>query len=259
MEATLKFENISRASRAATTSPSARGGIVYIGSQFPQWADIRHSLGERNLAVRESGHLLDASELAQADLVVVGQMQTQGLREAHETCGDLRRLGFRGQILLLTYADDAVGRILGLESGADVWAAADADARSTVAQIRALIRREKSDRTAHSSNHLRAGKFVLNMASREVAVDQQRFDLTTLEFELLWNLADHAGEIMSRERLASLMGYDSDALEGRAIDTAVARLRNHLGQPHAAQIRTIRGVGYMLCVQSMFEAQEHEQ
>jgi len=269
MEASLKFDGTmshskhlrsSGPTRAASLAPAPGGRIAYIGSPFAQWSEIRRSLGERNLDVHDSGQLPDAAELAQADLVVVGY--SCGLRESHETCGDIRRLGYPGPILLLTNADDTVGRILGLESGADVWGAADADARSSVAQIRALIRRERATRDAHSatrSHKLRAGKFVLDPASREVAVERQRVDLTTLEFELLWNLAENAGEIMSRERLAGLMGYDSGSLEGRAIDTAVARLRNHLGQPHAAQIRTIRGVGYMLCVHSMFDAQEHAQ
>lgn len=254
MAAQLEVENISRRSRAASAIAPTRGRIAYIGTPFAQWTEIKRSLGERNLDVHDAGgshSLLSASELALADLVVVGQ--SDGLRESHEICGDIRRLGYRGPLLLLTSADDAVGRILGLESGADVWGAADADSRSSVAQIRALIRREQSANATAGSSKLRAGKFVLNAASREVAVGQERVDLTTLEFEMLWNLANNAGEIMSRERLAELMGYGSDALEGRAIDTVVARLRHHLGQPHAAQIRTIRGIGYMLCVHSMFE------
>ncbi|MEP7155625.1 MAG: response regulator transcription factor [Betaproteobacteria bacterium] len=253
MEASLKIENILRHSRAASIAPPVIGRIFYVGRPFAQWTEIRRNLGDRNLDVRDAGALPDAAELAQIDLVVVGH--SSGLRESHETCGDIRRLGFQGPILLLTHADDTVGRILGLESGADAWCAADADARSLVAQIRALIRREQTHRVIQSPSKLRAGKFVLDSASREVAIDQERFDLTTLEFELLWNLAQYAGEIMSRERLAQLMGYDSGSLEGRAIDTAVARLRNHLGRVHAAQIRTIRGVGYMLCVHSMFELQ----
>ncbi len=254
MEARLKIESISRHSRAASVVAPNSGRITYIGTQFAQWGEIKRSLSERNLDVHDSGdarNLLSSSDLEQIDLLVIGQ--NNGLREPHEICGDMRRLGYRGPILLLTNSEDAVGRILGLESGADVWGAADADSRSTVAQIRALIRRERSAYAAESSRKLCAGKFVLNQASREVAVGEERFDLTTLEFELLWTLASNAGEIMSRERLAEAMGYDSNALEGRAIDTVVARLRHHLGQPHATQIRTIRGVGYMLCVHSMFE------
>lgn len=254
MEASLKIESISRHSRAATVTAPTNGRITYVGTPFAQWAEIKRSLGDRHMDVRDSGDprgLLSSVALALTDLVVVGQ--TNALREPHEICGDIRRLGFRGPILLLTSADDVVTRILGLENGADVWAAVDADVRSAVAQIRALVRREQSANTVRSSTKLRAGKFVLDSASREVAVGEVRVDLTTLEFELLWSLVDNAGEIMSRERLADAMGYDRDALEGRAIDTVVARLRHHLGQPHAAQIRTIRGVGYMLCAHSIFE------
>ena len=116
-----------------------------------------------------------------------------------------------------------------------------------------MIRRQQSTTAAESSaNTLQVGRFILNAASREVAVGQERCDLTTLEFDLLWNLADNAGAVMSRERLAELMGYGADAFEGRAIDTVVARLRHRLGQPHSGQIRTIRGKGYMLSNNSIF-------
>src|SRR6185436_6936750 len=115
MEARLKIESISRHSRAASATAPNSGRITYIGTQFAHWAEIKRSLSERNLEVHDSGDpssLLSSSELAQSDLVVVGQ--NNGLREPHEICGDIRRLGYRGPLLLLTSSDDAVGRILGL-------------------------------------------------------------------------------------------------------------------------------------------------
>lgn len=93
----------------------------------------------------------------------------------------------------------------------------------------------------------------MNSASREVAVGRQPVELTTLEFALLWNLLKHAGQVMSRGRLAQLIGYDAAMLEGRAIDTLVGRLRHRLDPIHARKIRSIRAVGYMLCTDTLFQ------
>lgn len=258
MERQMKIESIARHPRAqpAPVAQPAEGHIVYIGRQFPRWAEIRRSLAGRHLEVVDSGdprELLAAASLEQYDLIVVGESDAR--REPHELCIDIRQLGYRGPLLLLTGSNDPIGRILGLENGADAWAATDTDARSCVAQIRALLRRPAAQRTI-VPHTLRVGTLVLNSASREVAAGHSRIDLSTLEFNLLWLLALHAGEIMPREALAERMGYKIDLPENRTIDTAVSRLRHRLGDTHARQIRTIRSVGYMLCADSLFEPAE---
>jgi DNA-binding response OmpR family regulator len=258
MERQMKIESIARHPRAqpAPAAQPAEGHVVYIGRQFPRWAEIKRSLAGRNLDVVDSGdphELLASAALAQYDLIVVGESDAR--REPHELCVEIRQLGYRGPMLLLTSPGDPIGRILGLENGADAWVATDGDARSCVAQIRALLRRPAAQ-TAAIPNTLRVGTLVLNAGSREVAAGHRRIDLSTLEFNLLWLLAQHAGEIMPREELAERMGYKIDLPENRTIDTAVSRLRHRLGEGHARQIRTIRSVGYMLCADSLFESAE---
>lgn len=258
MERQMKIESIVRHPRASVTPAAlpAEGSVVYVGKQFPRWAEIKHSLAGRRLEVIDSGdprELLAAAALARYDLIIVGESDAR--REPHELCVEIRQQGYRGPLLLLTNPNDPIGRILGLENGADAWVATDADTRSCVAQMRALLRRPPPP--VHGlPNTLRVGTFVLNPASREVAAGRTRVDLSTLEFNLLWALAQHAGEIMPREELAELMGYKVGGLENRTIDTAVSRLRHRLGEPHARQIRTIRSVGYMLCADSLFDTVE---
>lgn len=266
----MKIENIVRHPRAADGAARNRGAevhpaahpanqpagcVLYVGKPFARWADIRHALAGRNLDVIDSGdpaELLAARALARYDLIVVGE--GHALREPHEICIDIRRQGYRGAVLLIAGASDPIVRILALENGADAWVDIDADARSCVAQMRALLRRPAPPMEGAAPGALRVGTLVLNPASREVAVGHARVDLTTLEFNLLWLLARHAGEIMPREELAQRLGYKIDAPDNRTIDTAVSRLRHRLGDLHARRIRTIRSVGYMLCADSLFDA-----
>lgn len=72
--------------------------------------------------------------------------------------------------------------------------------------------------------------------------------MTTAEFELMWLLARHVGEVVSRNRLyAELTGLEYDGLD-RTIDVRVSRLRKKLRDDpvHPELIKSVRGVGYIL-------------
>ena len=72
--------------------------------------------------------------------------------------------------------------------------------------------------------------------------------LTVIEFRLLADLAQHAGEAMTREALLDhVWGYDYLG-DSRIVDMAVQRLRAKLGPApdDTPYITTVRGVGYRL-------------
>jgi DNA-binding response OmpR family regulator len=247
-----RYERENSRAEAAPTPPKEES-ILYLGTPYGRWDDVKQTLAGRLLRIVTAGNpraLPQDVDLGACNLVIVGE-SVEG-REPHEVCAQVRRLGFRGPMLLISNPADPVARILGLENGADAWIASDSDARSCVAQIRALMRRPMPQITS-PSNVLRVGTLTLNPASREVAAGRERLELSTLEFNLLWILARHAGEIMPRDEMADLMGYTAGGMANRTIDTAISRLRQRLGGVHAQQIRTIRSVGYMLCADSMFE------
>jgi two-component system OmpR family response regulator len=71
-------------------------------------------------------------------------------------------------------------------------------------------------------------------------------DLTTAEFDLLWLLARHAGNILSRDDLLQeLRGIGFDGLD-RSIDARISRLRRKLGddpgEPDTHQDRARQGL-----------------
>ena len=74
-----------------------------------------------------------------------------------------------------------------------------------------------------------------------------RVALTTSEFDLLWLLANHAEEVLSREYLyQTLRGIEYDGMD-RAMDTKIAILRKKLGDSASMSTRiiTVRGQGYL--------------
>jgi two-component system OmpR family response regulator/two-component system response regulator RstA len=72
-------------------------------------------------------------------------------------------------------------------------------------------------------------------------------DLTTAEFDLLWLLASHAGNVLSRDDLLQeLRGIGFDGLD-RSIDARISRLRKKLNDDpdNPTRIKTVRGKGYL--------------
>ncbi len=90
---------------------------------------------------------------------------------------------------------------------------------------------------------LRVGDVSLDVGRLVADVGHGQVPLTRLEFLLLRELAEHAGEAVSKERLlASVWGYDFDP-GSNVVDVCVRRLRSKLG---FELIKTVRGEGYQL-------------
>jgi DNA-binding response OmpR family regulator len=156
------------------------------------------------------------------------------------------RAGYSGLILMLTARGDEADEVLGLELGADDYLAKPFRPRILLARIRALLRRP-SPAPAPQRQHLVVGDLALIADSREARVRGAKLPLTSGEFDLLWQLASKAGQVVSREFLhEQLVGTDYSDLE-RSIDLRVSRLRHKLEKacPGSDPIKTIRGVGYL--------------
>ena len=89
--------------------------------------------------------------------------------------------------------------------------------------------------------------FSISQATREAVLGSDTLELTTAEFDLLWLLASHAGEILSRDDIMNaLRGIGFDGLD-RSIDARISRLRKKLGDnpDTPTRIKTVRGKGYL--------------
>ncbi|EED27160.1 response regulator [Vibrio sp. 16] len=154
-------------------------------------------------------------------------------------------------ILMQTALDDDIDQVMGLELGADDYIVKQVKPRLLLSRIRALLRRQ--ERTLSSKHELRFGDLAINLQHRSVELNQQAIKLTTSEFELLLLLAKNVGEVVSRDDIAQhIRGFEYDGLD-RSIDRRISRLRRSLNDdPNQPElIKTIRGVGYQLCMTSL--------
>ena len=148
-------------------------------------------------------------------------------------------------IIMLTARSDDVDKIVGLELGADDYLTKPFNPRELVARVKAILRRFERSTRPEAAIHL--GQLTIDPASREVTLAGQQVTLRTKEFDLLHTLAQHRGQVLSREQLLDLVwGYDFYG-QTRTIDVHIAHLRRKLSGSDV-EIETVRGVGYKLMV-----------
>ena len=177
------------------------------------------------------------------DLVILDIMLPG--KDGLSLCREIREF-YSGPILLLTARNTDSDQVLGLDYGADDYVIKPAEPRVLLARIRALLRRTQKSLEEHD-NHLVFGKLTVHHRAREVQLNEHQVELSSHEFDLLFALARHAGQILSREYLfTTVHGRSYDGLD-RSIDVRISQLRKKLGDDSTKpqKIKTVWGKGYL--------------
>jgi DNA-binding response OmpR family regulator len=158
-----------------------------------------------------------------------------------EVCRRIRKIADI-PILMLTARDEDVDKIIGLEVGADDYLTKPFNPRELVARVKSVLRRSTPDRKDLESATLRHGDLLVDAGRREVRVGDEEIQLAPKEFDLLWELLDHRGLVLTRDQLLERVWGYTFAGDTRTVDVHVRQLRRKLGD--ASPIVTVWGVGY---------------
>jgi len=143
-------------------------------------------------------------------------------------------------VVIISARSDLPTKLRGFGLGARDYVSKPFALDELLARIRVQLRR----RHAEDDHVLRAGTVVLDLARREARIGPAVAQLSDREFRVLHHLAEHAGEVVSRERLLSeVWGYHFDP-GSNVVDVCIRRLRQKLGA--GAPIETVRHAGYRL-------------
>jgi DNA-binding response OmpR family regulator len=145
-------------------------------------------------------------------------------------------------ILMLTARDEDVDKIIGLEVGADDYMTKPFNPRELVARVKSILRRTTPERKERESETIQHGDLLIDAGRREVNVSGQEVQLAPKEFDLLWELLDHRGLVLTRDQLLERVWGYTFAGDTRTVDVHVRQLRRKLGE--ASPIVTVWGVGY---------------
>lgn len=149
-------------------------------------------------------------------------------------------------ILMLTARGDETDRIVGLELGADDYLPKPFNPRELLARLRAILRR-RAPPGQRSSGAWRFGRLEIDRDERAVRVDGELRSLTAYQFDLLCELAQRAGSVLSRETLMERLRGDNLEAFDRSIDVHVSRIRNAIEDDpkKPRRVITVRGAGYV--------------
>lgn len=159
---------------------------------------------------------------------------------------------FSGQILFMTARRSAVDEVEGLMAGADDYLTKPVAPEILLARIKTRLKRREAQESApgeatKSTSEMQFGRLSIRLAARQAFWDEESLRLTTAEFDILAQLARHAGQIVSREDLFKYTtGAPYDGLN-RTMDNRISRLRRKLGDnmDDPFKIKTIWGKGYL--------------
>jgi DNA-binding response OmpR family regulator len=193
---------------------------------------------------------LESARNLKPDLIVLDLM-LPGI-DGFEVCRILRK-EMTTPILMLTARDDEIDRVVGLEVGADDYLTKPFSMRELMARVKAQLRRarlmreELGKQTAEvSQEKLIFDNLVINQTRREVILNEEPLRLKPKEYELLLFLAEHKGQMLSREFiLERVWGWDYIG-DSRTVDVHVRWLRQKIEAEPARPVRiiTVRGGGY---------------
>jgi DNA-binding response OmpR family regulator len=145
-------------------------------------------------------------------------------------------------ILMLTARDDDIDKIIGLEVGADDYMTKPFNPRELVARVKSVLRRAAPEHRKSEADEIRHGDLTINAGKREVHVGEEEIRLAPKEFDLLWELLDHRGIVLTRDQLLERVWGYTFAGDTRTVDVHVRQIRRKLGD--ASPIVTVWGVGY---------------
>lgn len=165
------------------------------------------------------------------------------------------RPDYNNPIIMLTARDEEIDEVLGLEVGADDYITKPVRARALLARIRGHLRRSQTIITVEKEAQpaqIHLNELVIDKQNITVMLKGESVSITSAEFDVLWLLAEKAGEVVSRQELVNkLRGFDYDGFD-RSIDLRISRIRKKLGddpnEPYL--IKTIWGKGYLFAKDS---------
>ena len=198
----------------------------------------------------DGNEALSMVEEIQPDIILLDIMLPQ--KDGMEVCREVRKK-YDMPIIMLTAKDSEIDKVLGLELGADDYVTKPFSTRELIARVKANLRRHQvvaaqTDTDTQDSNEIEIGSLTIHPNAYVVSKRGETIELTHREFELLYYLAKHIGQVMTREHLLqTVWGYDYYG-DVRTVDVTVRRLREKIedNPSHPTWIVTRRGVGYYL-------------
>lgn len=204
---------------------------------------LNHLLAQDDILIRQADRWKDARLLSETDPPHLIMLDCPGSGvDGLSMCQEIRA-DYSGLLVLVSENVDERFHVLALDLGADAFLPRKAGSLLVAANIRALLRRFAP---ARPPSVLTFGRLTVNANRRDAFIAGRAAQLSTIEFQLFWSLAQKPGCVVTRDEIyrelynVAYKGYD------RKIDLYISRIRQKIGDDSTSpcHLKTVRGVGY---------------
>ena len=184
---------------------------------------------------------LDAVSSRPPDAIVLDLVLPDG--DGVEVATDIRRWS-QVPIVVLSAVGDERQKVRALDAGADDYVTKPFGSEELLARIRAVLRRRSED----GDSSVRVGELEVDLADRAVRRGGEQVHLTPIEFDLLSQLAQHPGRLVTHRQLLQEVwgpGYEDETHYLR-VHFAHIRAKLEPDPSHPTYVITEPGIGYRL-------------
>lgn len=162
-------------------------------------------------------------------------------------------------IIMLSAKSGEMDKVICLGIGADDYVTKPFSPLELVARVKAHLRRSgHGNKKDHAEENvsiygekgklLVAGWLHMNRSSYEAKIKEQKLDLTTKEFEILYFFAEHVNQVFSKEQIYEAIWGMNEYGDISSVAVYIKRIREKLKAFELDYIKTVWGIGYKFTV-----------
>lgn len=193
--------------------------------------------------------VLDLLKKQSVDLAILDVMLPD--QNGFDLLRDIRQNWFMPVIMLTAKIQDT-DKITGLTLGADDYITKPFSPLELVARVKTQLRRStwynQSQQQEEEDDSICIRGLVIERRSHKALLNGSELDLTPLEFDILWHLCSHQGEVVTSENLFETVWKEKYYESNNTVMAHIARLRSKMKDParRPKYIKTVWGIGYTI-------------
>ncbi|HEY4689253.1 MAG TPA: response regulator transcription factor [Anaerolineae bacterium] len=178
------------------------------------------------------------------DLVILDVMMPD--MDGWETCYRIRQVS-TVPIIFLTAKQTVDDKVSGLQLGGDDYLVKPFNPGELIARVEAVLRRAHRPRAERDAALTIGKQLIIDRGSRQVIARGRSVQLRPAEYSLLLILAEHAGQVVSSDRIGELLGVEETGARPRRVKWHVWKLRQSIEtDPSQPQMIVTESGGYRL-------------